>query len=210
MAKPRDMRVRQQTYKGYLLETWSPTPGYYEGRVVEAPGEGYGGFNGVYRKTRRDKALAALKAMVRQHLTANARLVETDPTPAPLRRGDLTMVVGGATPAPEAPVAAKTAPKPFTMPAFKASTFELHLIVDIAKRAVKMAKAHGVDLDQATVVMDLDACHSNGCPLDLNALLAAKDGDFGHDVFGIRTNLDRGTGRLTNLFWPRHAMPSGR
>ena len=81
MAKTRDMRVRQVAFKGYLLETWSPEPGYYEGRIVEAPGEGYGGFSGVYRKTGRDKALLALKAMVRQHLAANATLVET---PAPV------------------------------------------------------------------------------------------------------------------------------
>jgi hypothetical protein len=99
--------------------------------------------------------------------------------------------------------------KPALLPRFEASRFEDAIIADIARRASALAKAHGVDYSVATAAMDLEACHCNGCPLDLNALLAAPAGDFGHDVFGIRKNLDRTTGKLTNLFWPRYAMRQG-
>ena len=52
-------------------------------------------------------------------------------------------------------------------------------------------------------MMDIEACHSNGCPLRLNELLATDDGNFGHDVFGIRRHLDRETGKLGGCFLPR-------
>lgn len=54
-------------------------------------------------------------------------------------------------------------------------------------------------------LMDLDACHSNGCPLDFNALLFFSDADRVHDIIGIRRNINRTTGKLENCFVPRCA-----
>ena len=55
------------------------------------------------------------------------------------------------------------------------------------------------------MVMDLDACHNNGCPLDLDALLAAPEFDFIHDTMGIREHINRETGKLEHCFLPRYA-----
>ena len=55
--------------------------------------------------------------------------------------------------------------------------------------------------------MDIEATHSNGCPLDLGKLLSAKDSDFFHDVYGIINCLDRNTGKLKDCFLPRCSLP---
>ncbi len=73
----------------------------------------------------------------------------------------------------------------------------------IAKRAVAMAEKLGFVYKYRDAVMDIDACHSNGCPLKLDKLLVANDINFAHDVFGIRHYLDRQTGKLTNCFNPK-------
>jgi len=93
-------------------------------------------------------------------------------------------------------------------PQFTASKFETKLIVKIAQRAGGMAKKLGFGYAYQTALMDIEACHCNGCPLDLQKLLDAPDSDFGHDVFGIRRFLDRRTGKLGSCFLPRTAMPS--
>lgn len=54
--------------------------------------------------------------------------------------------------------------------------------------------------------MDITACHANGNPLRLAELLKADDGNFGHDVFGIRRFIDRTTGRLMGHFRPRYSV----
>jgi hypothetical protein len=75
----------------------------------------------------------------------------------------------------------------------------------IADRAIKMARTIGIKIDKITMVMDIDACHSNGCPLKLEELLKADDYNFGHDVFGIRRHMNRETGKLENCFLPRYS-----
>jgi len=75
----------------------------------------------------------------------------------------------------------------------------------IAERAVAMAQQFGVRYDQSTALMDIDACHSNGCPLKLAEMLAADDSNFAHDVFGIRRHISRTTGKLGGCFLPRFA-----
>lgn len=76
-----------------------------------------------------------------------------------------------------------------------------------AKRAVEFAKSKGIkDYDFMTARLDLDAVHSNGCPLDFERMLYAADFDFGHDIFGINHHLDRETGKLRNCFVPRLAL----
>lgn len=86
---------------------------------------------------------------------------------------------------------------------------EMDLIVAIAKRAVKMANELGVDYNQMTAVMDINATHANGTPLRLAELLAADNANFSHDVFGIRRHIDRTTGKLGGCFLPRYAVGQG-
>lgn len=81
----------------------------------------------------------------------------------------------------------------------------MDLEAQIARRAVKMAREFSIEYDQMTAVMDLDACHSNGCPLKLQELLGADNFNFAHDVFGIRTHINRTSGQLENCFLPRYA-----
>lgn len=75
----------------------------------------------------------------------------------------------------------------------------------IAQRAVTMARELGIEYDQMAAIMDVDACHNNGNPLKLQELLDADDFNFAHDVFGIRTNINRTTGKLENCFLPRYS-----
>ena len=78
----------------------------------------------------------------------------------------------------------------------------------IARRAVKMASdlfEADFSYKQLDVIMDIDACHNNGCPLKLQELLEADDFNFAHDVFGIRRHIDRTTGKLQNCFLPRYS-----
>lgn len=89
------------------------------------------------------------------------------------------------------------------MVSFEVTAEESKIITKIAQRAVKDGKAAGVEVDFATMEMDLTACHANGCPLDLQKLLDAPYGTFGHDVYGIRKFIDRDTGTLTQCFLPR-------
>ena len=79
------------------------------------------------------------------------------------------------------------------------------IAVKIAKRAVATAKKHDIQLDQMSTLMDIEACHNNGCPLKLQELLDADDFNFAHDVFGIRQHIDRATGELPDCFLPRYA-----
>lgn len=88
-------------------------------------------------------------------------------------------------------------------PAFTASRFESRIIAQIAERARTL-----YGMDRATVHMDVEATHCNGCPLDLNQLLAFDAGNFGHDVQGIARHLDRQTGKLMDCFLPRCSLPS--
>jgi hypothetical protein len=93
-------------------------------------------------------------------------------------------------------------------PQFRCTRSEIIVVSKIAKRAVCMALDAGVAYKHQDAMMDIEACHSNGCPLKLEELLAADDGNFGHDVFGIRRFIDRETGKLGDGFWPRFAMPA--
>ena len=82
---------------------------------------------------------------------------------------------------------------------------EARTIGIIAARAVQMAQQNGVDYLFMDADMDITACHVNGMPLKLNALLGADDANFAHDVFGIRRHLNRETGKLEDCFVPRYA-----
>lgn len=62
---------------------------------------------------------------------------------------------------------------------------------------------------RTTLMMSLEACHTNGCPLDLVRMVQqGKTSDVVHDVYGIDAHLNRETGQLEDCFWPRFALPS--
>lgn len=82
---------------------------------------------------------------------------------------------------------------------------EAWLILKSVTKAVNLAKENGNDWDLQDTVMDVTACHLNGCPLDLEKLSEFDDFNLSHDVFGIANHMDRETGKLTNHFLPRCA-----
>lgn len=85
------------------------------------------------------------------------------------------------------------------------------LIGRIADRAIGLLTIPPADQQARTgLVMDLIACHRNGCELDLAGLLTASDFDFIHDIGGIHRHLDRKTGRLTDCFVPRYSAGARR
>lgn len=71
------------------------------------------------------------------------------------------------------------------------------LIINRARTLVTIKDRMGAE-------MDILAAHLD-CPMKLDELLAADDGNFGHDVFGIMENINRKTGKLNNCFVPRFA-----
>lgn len=91
------------------------------------------------------------------------------------------------------------------LPKMEVSKDEQKTIMDIVKRFFNIVGDAG-DLRPIAIMLDLKACHSNGCPLDLDALLAApRDSDVVHDVAGIGRYLNRETGKLEEEFTPRYA-----
>ena len=86
------------------------------------------------------------------------------------------------------------------------ATIEEHKLQSkIGARASALAKEVGIEYKQITAVMDIGACHGNGNPLRLADLLEADEVNFAHDVFGIKANIDRATGKLMNCFVPRYS-----
>lgn len=79
----------------------------------------------------------------------------------------------------------------------------------IAERAAELAKTAGFTYSRQSAELDLIAVHLNGCRLDLAGLLAADEGNFGHDILGIRQHLDRSTGKLAEFFDPRYSASVG-
>jgi hypothetical protein len=79
---------------------------------------------------------------------------------------------------------------------------EIRTISKIAQRAVVLAEQHGVEYKQIDAMIDLEAAHGEHA-LRLSDLLAADDGNFCHDVFGIRRHLNRETKKMGDCFLPR-------
>lgn len=91
---------------------------------------------------------------------------------------------------------------------FKATKAEYLAFGRIVTRAIGIAARMGKRIDALSLTMDLSACHANGTPLDVDALLSSDDADFAHDVFGITRYIDRETGTLGSCFLPRCARKS--
>jgi hypothetical protein len=81
---------------------------------------------------------------------------------------------------------------------------DFYLAVKIAERAKRELTDYPDD--EHTLIMDLNACHANGCPLFFKGLLEAPLQDFSHDVTGIREHINRDTGKLEGFFTPRYAL----
>lgn len=100
-------------------------------------------------------------------------------------------------------------PSTTSVPFMGASREELQLILQIVRRYESLLTEALPESDmppRVSMMMDLEACHCNGCPLDLAGLLQApRDFDFMHDVAGIFRHLNRNTGELKGLFQPRYA-----
>jgi aryl carrier-like protein len=75
--------------------------------------------------------------------------------------------------------------------------------VDKAARICERAEELGFNLDRIRVLKNLNACHSNGCPLDFDAFLNLPTFEFIHDFLGIDRFLDQETGKLQDGFIPR-------
>ena len=88
---------------------------------------------------------------------------------------------------------------------FSATRAEEDVISQIADRAAAMLDKFDVEYTYTTLLMDIEVCHSNGMPLDLIGLQAAPDGDFAHDIGGIRRHINRETGAIEDCFVPRYA-----
>lgn len=95
-----------------------------------------------------------------------------------------------------------------TQISFDVTPFENQIILKLAARARAAETKHGGKARPSMDwVMDFTACHANGNPLRLEALLEANDFNFMHDAFGICRHLDRSTGELTGFFSPRFSAP---
>jgi hypothetical protein len=81
---------------------------------------------------------------------------------------------------------------------------EFAILAQIADRALREFRYYPDD--KRTLVMDLMACHANGCPLDFKGLLEASLLDLSHDIYGIRQYIDRDSGKLRDFFTPRYAL----
>lgn len=72
----------------------------------------------------------------------------------------------------------------------------------IIERVKIMVESGRCRYDLLDLRMDLTATHFHN-PIDFERLSKADDFNFSHDVFGIRSYLDRRTGKLTDFFLPR-------
>lgn len=93
---------------------------------------------------------------------------------------------------------------------FRVSPFDGEIIDQIVDRARRVEREHlpaRQRRDALSIRMDIVCVHANGNPLRLEALLAADDFNFAHDLFGIARHLNRTTGQLEDFFSPRFSAP---
>lgn len=74
----------------------------------------------------------------------------------------------------------------------------------IADRFIQLAKKFGTKVEKCSLMLDIECAHAR-IPMRLDDLLIAKDGDFAHDIGGIRQNINRATGEIEGGFCPRYA-----
>jgi hypothetical protein len=81
---------------------------------------------------------------------------------------------------------------------------EFDLLLKVVDRALREIRDYPDE--PRTLIMDLNAAHCNGCPIDFAGLLEADDFEFAHDIVGIRKHIDRSTGQVLGFFTPRYAL----
>jgi len=77
---------------------------------------------------------------------------------------------------------------------------------DLIDRVLDRCEAEDITLpcDRMEHAMDLSACISNGCPLDLERMLEWPNKfDLAHDIWGVNRHIDHNTGQLRDCFLPR-------
>ena len=79
---------------------------------------------------------------------------------------------------------------------------KVSLMIAIVDRGWETMKGHYKD--KLDMMVDVAVAHED-CPLKLQELLDADDGNFYHDIVGIHNNLNRETRKLENCFVPRYA-----
>lgn len=89
---------------------------------------------------------------------------------------------------------------------FQTTNEDFALINSIVDRAAE----GNPELQRMDLMMDITACHLNGTPLDLEALMEFNDFNFWHDLSGITSHLNRTTGKLEYEFLPRCSLKSIR
>lgn len=90
---------------------------------------------------------------------------------------------------------------------WKATPEDAKLIGDIATRAWYLLTNKRRSQDLERIAEDLTACHLNGCPLRLSAMLYGADHDLMQDITLIFKHLDRRTGKLTGTDLPLYHKP---
>lgn len=91
---------------------------------------------------------------------------------------------------------------------FNCTRAERDLIDKAVKRYRKSLLSVGERPDtKMNLLMDVEATHCNGCPLDLARLVEFNDMNLCHDIDGINRHIDRTTGALLHHFLPRCALP---
>lgn len=91
---------------------------------------------------------------------------------------------------------------------FTATSEERAIISRIANRAADIMRSHLAPdrhMGVIHIMMYLEACHCNGCPLRLADMEQADDFNLMHDIFGLRAHLNTSTGKLEGCFLPRFA-----
>lgn len=78
------------------------------------------------------------------------------------------------------------------------------LINKVLDRALALAASFGRPMNRLSLLTDLMITHAT-VGIRLDELLAADDGNFAHDVFGIERHLNYDTGELGDGFTPRFA-----
>ncbi len=155
------------------------------------------------RKSQSLSQAQALDAVAAQHGFQNWSLLMRR-VDGPVSPPSLALVPASV-PAADKPVVTLRELAGYQGPRMEASRAETMLIAAIAKRFSSIV-GRRVAGGQLELMMDLEACHCNGCPLDFEALLGApRDEDVVHDVAGIRRHLNRDTGVLEEFFRPRYA-----
>lgn len=89
---------------------------------------------------------------------------------------------------------------------FDCSETDRQLIAQIADRFMELCTKYKTHHNRKDTIIDLTACHCNGCRLNLVAMFNGDDFNLLHDVCGITSHIDMATGELEGGFLPRYAL----